>query len=209
MGHIQSTSFTGKVLPRVQRVAFINIDSRTDRMANIKESLTKLQVPPNQIHRISATVKEPAYKACSESHIRALQLLAAVCSDGWVGVFEDDIQVISNTSQIAKTIEEAFASLPTMRVLMLAVNPFKVKKSKVNGVKHVKWALTSAAYIVHVLYIPTLIQSLRDSIEKDTPLDVHWKHIQQDGTWYCLSPPLGTQMAGFSDIEKRHVDYGM
>jgi hypothetical protein len=199
------------ILQRIKRVAYINIDSRTDRLLNIKNSLKLLQISDYKIHRIRATVCEPPYKGCTNSHIRALQFLLVTVTDGWVGVFEDDFQIanVERLYDVCKTIEKSFQEFSNMRVLMLAVNPFRVQKTKIEGVNHVQWGLSSSGYAVHTSYIATLIQSLKDSMDANIPLDVFWQETQKDGAWYCLSPPLGIQMPGYSDITQRYMDYKM
>jgi hypothetical protein len=38
-------------------------------------------------------------------------------------------------------------------------------------------------------------------------LDVYWFPLQQDGSWYLLTPLTVTQQSGYSNVENRVVNY--
>lgn len=38
-------------------------------------------------------------------------------------------------------------------------------------------------------------------------LDMYWKKLQERDNWYIIYPPMSIQSAGYSDIQKKDVNY--
>ena len=89
-------------------------------------------------------------------------------------------------------------------------NATRVNEQFVNGTT----CQTTMAYICKQEYYDTLIANYREGLEKlaagghytQFALDIYWKSLQSSG-WVFAYPPLGRQKPGFSDIEKKDVDY--
>ena len=82
------------------------------------------------------------------------------------------------------------------------------------GVRAVVVRILSAATTHAYLVKGTYVKKLRDAFEAcevvrdyDTAIDTCWNELQRRGRWYGLTPQLGTQRKGYSDIEKCFVDF--
>ena len=74
---------------------------------------------------------------------------------------------------------------------------------------------TTTGYIVAAHYYDTLLANFKDGLRqlinaktvRGLAIDVHWRQLQQKDLWYIVQPLFIKQRAGFSDIEKRVVNY--
>jgi hypothetical protein len=74
---------------------------------------------------------------------------------------------------------------------------------------------TATAYIVNQSYYDTLIANFKEGLAlyettddyKQYALDQYWKRLQPKGLWYIIRPNMGFQLPGYSDIEKKTVNY--
>ena len=76
---------------------------------------------------------------------------------------------------------------------------------------------TTTGYVVKREYYDTLISNYREGVtnllrnpqnRREFALDIYWKHLQKTGKWFLITPITVSQLAGYSDIECRHTDYG-
>jgi hypothetical protein len=87
---------------------------------------------------------------------------------------------------------------------------------KEDGCLRVFNAQTTTGYIVKHRYYDTLLESFKKSVGylltdynvKLFAIDIQWKRLQQRDRWYVLYPLTVIQRNDYSDIEKRHVEYG-
>lgn len=208
----------------VSTVWYINLDHRDDRRVLIENELTRFGLP---FQRLPATYC-PEYGAlgCAISHADALRR-----SHGNVAIFEDDFAFTATApassasvpaAAVVKRALEALATLGGWDVLMLAGNAMRPGEStNVSGIERVVDAQTASAYVVNQHYVRTLLHNFEQSVAalksrgRPVPpvdpyaLDIHWKALQARDRWFMMVPPLGTQRPSFSDIEKRHVAYGV
>ena len=199
--------------PRVWKdhvnVLYINLASRPDRDEQIRGELKKMCFSEKQIFKIYASVDEKdPFMGCTRSHKRALRRSYET------GVFltmvlEDDFRLDMVFSRAASMIRTWLAKLPNSDVLMLQCNPLRLTDSGVEGIRKVSAALSTAGYIVKSSYIPTMIDSMNHSLSRNKPLDLDFQRLQRRDQWHALQPPMGTQRASYSDIEKRFVNYGV
>ena len=75
---------------------------------------------------------------------------------------------------------------------------------------------TTTGYIVKNHYFDTLIQNIRDGINKLMrepenhalyAIDKYWFQLQERDNWYLIIPLTVTQREDYSDIEKRQTNY--
>jgi hypothetical protein len=74
---------------------------------------------------------------------------------------------------------------------------------------------TTTAYIVAGDYIDRMLENYNEGLQKfrdtgDYPtyaLDQYWKRLHASGRWYIVMPVMAAQRPGYSDIEKRNVNY--
>lgn len=184
-------------------VIYINLDKRTDRREHM-EQMTKLL--PN-VHRFSAIEYDPGYIGASKSHIGVLKL---AIEKGWknVLILEDDAEW--------NHLEEGYTTLEK-----LASNPYDVIMLGSGSASYDQTTLklfsaqTTIGYLINSLYIPTLLKTFEEGLEQlistndvyHYGLDMYWKRIQPLDNWFVIIPSLVYQLPGYSDIEKRHVEY--
>lgn len=184
---------------------YINLNHRADRRREFNLEAKTMGIT---VHRLEATQNARGFMGCTASHIRALQHCLVRLQQGFALVFEDDFGFRGRTPNWRQHIVDFWDEHPDANVLMLSSNPYKMFPTEGRFAK-VDWALTTSGYMVRRRYIPTLLANFQQALHKQTPLDVHWQHIQKDGTWYACQPALGIQRPSYSDIEQRHTDYGV
>jgi hypothetical protein len=131
-------------------------------------------------------------------------------------VLEDDFYV-HNLHLWKENIAEWKRIDPDFDVLLLSGNnapPFQQKSEHIVQVRNCQ---TTTGYVVNKNYIPVLLQNMKQGLENlirnpkrgsAFSVDIFWKHLQQTGRWFLLVPVAAVQLASFSDIENRFVDYG-
>jgi len=198
------------VLHRTDTVVYINLRHRDDRYRHIRNELAQLINADHRVFRIDATPHDKGLVGCCMSHIRALQKAFVVTQREFVCIFEDDFMLQPKDLHVfRRRIDGFWGRHPEANVLMLAINPTQVQRTKERGIVHVQRAQSASAYMIRTTYIPTIIACFQRALAKQQHLDLEWWGIQQDGTWYGLQPPLGIQRPDYSDIEKRQVNYGV
>jgi GR25 family glycosyltransferase involved in LPS biosynthesis len=75
---------------------------------------------------------------------------------------------------------------------------------------------TATGYIVKNHYYDVLIQNFREGLanlmknpdnKREYAVDMYWKRLQGRDRWYMIIPPTVIQYPGYSNIEKRNVNY--
>jgi hypothetical protein len=94
------------------------------------------------------------------------------------------------------------------------VRPFIIDSPYAMKVSHCQ---TTTGYIVKSHYYNTLIQNIREGIKNllqhpenhfDYAIDKYWIQLQKKDEWYIIYPLLVSQISGYSDIEKKEINYG-
>ena len=178
---------------------FISLQTRPDRTRQFLIEASKFKFRPI---RIFATTHDKPFMGCTKSHIRALEK-SLIYKWEWIFIFEDDFQFKLDPWPTINEFKQTRGN-----VLMLQVNPLKLGKSK-GSFKTVLRGLSTAGYMVRYSYIPKLLKNFRSSLMNEIPLDVGMLKLQNDKTWFTVQPPIGIQRPGYSDIEKRFVNYGI
>jgi len=191
----------------IERVVYINLDERVDRKLQVQQELLKV-FPAYKIQRFAAIRDEVGGIGCTMSHIAVLEMAKR---EGWrnVLIVEDDFVWSSSIDASSKVL---------MRLL------FKPYDAIVLGGTWVKYdpntlklesCQTTTAYIVASDYIDHMLENYNEGLQKfretgDYPtyaLDQYWKRLHASGRWYIVMPIMAAQRPGYSDIEKRNVNY--
>ena len=168
---------------------------------------------------------------CQRSHVKAI---GHAMSRGWsfVAIFEDDFRWLPHFDpvQFTSIIERVRASLTEWDVIGVSHNIIERENVYVRTgdarvlsiipsssserveVIRVTRALGAHAYIVRARAYAALIRAFEScDVRRDveTAIDTCWYPLQRELNWYGFAPQLGTQADGFSDIEQRHVSYGI
>jgi GR25 family glycosyltransferase involved in LPS biosynthesis len=192
----------------IKHAVYINLDSRTDRKAEIEEQLKIFN--PEQVHRVPGVEdKEYPYFGCAKGHLNAIQLAV---DNGWdnVLIMEDDAMWDS-----IDTAYPAFEKLiqHPYDVIMLGgtVSKFDPKTFKVESSK------SAASYLINKSYYATVLEKAKDVIknfkpgvtsdEDITPDMAVFYPLQASGSWFIVVPSLMIQRKGYSSILKKDTNY--
>lgn len=198
----------------ISAVVFINLDRRTDRLAEITSELEKMGI--EGAIRFSAVSEKDGALGCMKSHLGVLKMAKA---NNWenVMILEDDFMFVVDKPKFNMTLKVFFRMKMPFDVLMLSYNLRAVQD--INGlVGYARRSFTSAGYIVHKRFYDTLIDLFEENVPKleANPtlrnlyaLDTCWFKLQETAEWLYLKNRIGIQRPGFSDIERRVVAYGV
>jgi glycosyl transferase family 25 len=192
----------------VDHVVYINLDRRTDRWEQIVAELAP-HFAPEKVTRFSAIQRDCGALGCTLSHIAVLEMAK---ENKWknVLVLEDDAMWTT------EHFEEAYATLERLSknaydTIMLSST---CARWYLGSLKLIS-AQTTAAYLVDAGYYDRLLSNFRESrdlleVSNDSlkhALDQYWKAQQERDNWFVVIPSLMQQRPGYSDIERKVVDY--
>lgn len=200
----------------IHRVVYINLDHRTDRRAEIESECRQLRVPAEKLIRFAAIAHVHGIVGCGQSH---LAVLRRARDEGWpnVMILEDDF-LAALDSDGEPRLQRFFREVAEYDVLLLACNLLSAAPHGTGGVDRTLEAQTTSGYVVHERFYDALIANFEQGLAQLTQaphqhgqfgLDMYWKLLQPSAQWFHAAPAMGTQRASFSDIEQRHVDYGV
>ena len=198
--------------PLLENTLFINLANRTDRCAHIQQELLKIGI--NAPIRFNAVKTQMGQVGCSMSHMKCLEMAKQA---GWEYVFicEDDA-VFTNPALLLNRLSKV-REIPVWDVVIVGGNNLRPFFPTVyEDFIQVHNCQTTTAYIVKRAYYDTLIQNIKESLERLLrepkmkhlfSLDIYWKSLQIKDTWLMAIPATVSQLDGVSDIEGRRVSY--
>ena len=131
-----------------------------------------------------------------------------------VFICEDDIQFISKDT-LQNSVNKFMETVKEWDVCIIGGNngrPFK----PVNEIcVQVQNCQTTTGYVVKKHYYEVLLKNFRESVQnlirsqniRLHALDIYWKQLQGRDKWFLLIPIMAYQKEGYSDIERKNVDY--
>lgn len=221
-------------LNKIDKILFINLEHRKDRLKQINNEFKKMNFPKNKIKRIDAVnEKYNGHIGCCKSHIKAMNEI--IKNDyKYTMVFEDDFVFTVDLDEFNKKINSFLNNKKdNWDIIQLASVHVKLKDTdniKQNDFSRVKRASTSSAYIINRKFAPKLLEDLETSLSKmkkdmdkfnkmnnyipkkkhqtNYALDQHWYPLQEKSKWYLFKPYLGKQggNAGSSSIMNRNIE---
>ena len=211
----------------LQNTLYINLEHREDRKFHVIAQLRSIgSLAPE---RFPAIQTKDGAVGCSLSHIKCLELAKA---RGWeyVCIIEDDFKCVNPMRfrhSLADFQEHAENDGIQWDVLLLGGNncppyftPISIAEGKegkeVQYCVEVSYCISTVAYVVRSSFYDTLIQNYREGVAKlmrdptnkrEYAIDMYRKSLQISGRWFLLVPLTVTQLACYSDIEKREMSY--
>ncbi len=195
---------------------YINLDHRNDRREHIEGVLDSLQIPVERRHRFPAIPnRHQGWIGCTQSHCAVLEMAQR---EGWssVLVFEDDFTLEVSPSEFHIALLELQAIPHDVALLAYAVLASEAVP-ETTRVRRTFAAQAPSAYLVHSHFYERLLENYRAAVAGalaggnhwEFINDQYWKRLQADRTttWLYCTPRLGKQMAGYSDLCQKHVDY--
>jgi hypothetical protein len=184
------------------RIALVNLDRRTDRLAKFESQAKDLGI---DFVRYSAVDAEACgisgVKACAASH---RQILEEAVADGVdrLFVFEDDAEFGAEfNAKFSKLIEV----LPNdWQMFYLGSWPYSTVDIKIEVLSRTFGTILTHAYGAKREIFADLIKA---SLHESDPIDQAYSLLHQNLVTYMATPSLVIQAPDFSDIRKYEVDY--
>jgi glycosyl transferase family 25 len=191
----------------IERVVYINLDERVDRKLQVQQELLKV-FPAEKIKRFAAIRTDFGGIGCTMSHIAVLEMAKR---EGWSNVLivEDDFVWASRIDTSSVILKRLMSNPYDAIVLGGTLIRCDMASLKLESCQ------STTAYIVDRSYIDRMLENYKEGLQKlqetgDYPtyaLDQYWKRLHASGRWYIVMPIMGAQRPGYSDIEKRNVNY--
>lgn len=185
----------------------INLDSRPDRWQNVSQEFKSIDIF-HRVKRFSAIKHDDGRIGCIQSHLSILKISKEKNLDN-VLILEDDVHFINQPLiSLNKAISQI--DIPWYLLYLGANTHCKLNKIKPNLLQ-LKTGYSTHAIAYNKLSYDKIIDDLckinKISCMSDI-LDVYLSDkIQPHHLCLLLNPIIATQSSGFSDIEKRVVDY--
>lgn len=201
-------------LDKIDQIYFINLEKRKDRLEQIEEEIKKISPNLEKVTRINAVEKEIGAIGCGLSHIKVLE--DAIKNDyKQIIVLEDDFEFTKNIEEINYQINFLLTKVEDYNICSLSanINSSRFFKGDIHTALNIQ---TTSGYIIHKRFYQDLIDNFSEAVHimnksyryAQAEIDQHWKKLQgKDSKFYVFRPTLGKQRSGYSDIEKRHVNY--
>lgn len=185
---------------------YINLDHRSDRRQEIEPELMRMNL---SFTRVPAIKHDIGVLGCTQSHIKTLKQGIASGADH-ILVFEDDFYfTMDDASSLHQLLQHVMQT--NYDVFLLGYCYLDKKNMFATSDKLLKKVFQAACthgYMVNKNYAKKLLQNFKIGFlenanrQKPTPVDEHWKLLQNDDLWLCnASGPCGLQREGFSDID--------
>lgn len=195
----------------IKHAFYINLESRLDRKQHVEDQLNSIGINGT---RFNACKMTNGAIGCSISHIKCLQ---TAIENQWdhVLICEDDITFLKPLlfkTQLNKFLERN----DEWDVILLAGNNMPPYKPVDDTCVQVSTCQTTTGYIVNGHYMERLLNNLKTGLTNlfKSPsyhhlyaIDKFWFHLQRVDKWFLIIPLTVIQQAGYSDIEKRNIDY--
>jgi glycosyl transferase family 25 len=190
---------------KLDKVFFINLDHRTDRLAEINGELESHGLA-NLSERFPAIRHETiGGVGCGRSHIEVLRL-AKERGYSRILVLEDDFMFTVGAPEFEKCMQTVDDL--NFDVCLLAGHLITISAHDEHDFLYkVHEAQTTSGYIINSHYYDTLIQVFSDAVLQFEAtnhhwlyaIDVAWKTLQMRDDWVCLNPRVGKQRPSYSD----------
>ena len=191
----------------IENVVYINLDERVDRKAHVQRELLKV-FPASKIERFAAIKREDhGGIGCTMSHIAVLEMAKAAAWKN-VLVIEDDFTWV-NFEKAAPVLESLLKKQTDVVVLGATFIRADEATCRLSSCQ------TTTAYLVYQGYYDTILANFKEGLELfettreygTYALDQYWKRLHETANWYIVRPSIAAQRSGYSDIDKRVVNY--
>jgi len=200
-------------LKDITNIFYINLEHRRDRKEHVEDQLTLLGL---QGQRFNAIKMENGAVGCSMSHLKILQQSLKDRLDH-VLIVEDDIEFLD--PDLFKTQLDTFLNNRDSKswdVVLLAGNNMPPYETIDDTCIKVSRCQTTTGYLVNGHYIGKLMNNVKMGLtnllrepEKHVQyaIDKHWFSLQAFDNWFLITPLSVVQKEGYSDIEKKVINY--
>lgn len=198
--------------PKIDVFYYINLDHRTDRNEKMIHQLRDYQI--SNVERIPAVnMPKKGYVGCSLSHVKTIEKFLASDHNICV-ILEDDFQFTQPPTKCRELLDNFFNTDIEWDCVMWSSNT-KLSQPYNSFLDKCIRSFTTAGYMINRKFANILLQNMKEGVEllirQDIQhmyaLDVYWMKLQPVTNWFIFNPKLGKQAAGYSDIERKYVNY--
>ena len=202
-----------KSISDIKHAFYINLESRIDRKEHVEKQLHAIGIHAT---RFNAIKMENGAIGCSMSHLKCLQIALENQWDHLL-ICEDDITFLN--PELFKNQLNAFLQTrekDQWDVILLGGNNIPPYKQIDDTCIQVFTCQTTTGYIVNGHYIKRLLENIKMGLTYllKNPLynqlyaiDRFWFHLQKMDQWFLIIPLSVVQEPGYSDIEKKNINY--
>jgi GR25 family glycosyltransferase involved in LPS biosynthesis len=192
---------------------YINLKHRADRREHIEKMKDKFEIFKN-VERMDAILHERGDIGCALSHINCLNSLLQK-NDPYYVIMEDDF-LIFNEPNFNRFVED-FDKIKNENWDVITCTPRgnTTTKGCMNGFNRIINNQTATCYIIKHAFIKTLLEIFNNGVAhlqqghnpNNHALDQCWKPLQLDHIFMYYEKIFGGQLPGYSDIERKNVNY--
>lgn len=214
---VNQINFTDSNFNTIFQIYYINIEKRKDRNDFMIHEFLKLKNKDYNFNtkRVDAVVHAKGAIGCGKSHIKCLELAKSNNLD-YVIIMEDDIIIQE------ELINSYFNKIKTINDWDVIILSGHGKKRPIDDkISNALEIQTTGMYIVNKHYYDTLIKNFQTSVSRMNKqllkkkkinyhkyaIDKYWIKLQKKDNWYVFNKSLGYQKPGYSNIQKKNVNY--
>ena len=194
----------------IDKIVYINMDSRTDRNDTILSELRRIGFPEDRVQRFPAICYNGcANTGCLISHANVLEM---AYDSGYsnVLILEDDFVFIEDKNKVNEDLKAFFDLKLEWDVVMLTTCGAVVSDYTNDLVSRISSSGNGAGYLVNrsmMLELSTLFKSNVDNLfltkqHWNYQNDILWKSLMPTSKWFMFNQYLGYQQEGYSDLSQ-------
>ena len=200
----------------LQHIVFINLEKRTDRLAEINAEMAKMGLVAERFNAISRPIGNIG---CFLSHLAVLKM-AKINRWPQVLILEDDFTFVMEKEEFLEQMEALndYATRHQFDVCFLSYN--MQRSTEIPSETHFIRALdcqTASGYIVKQHYYDKLIELYEWAMPLLESTGQHWnyandqvwKRYQSTDNWIAFKKRIGKQRPSFSDNSGCFTDYNV
>jgi glycosyl transferase family 25 len=176
----------------------INIESNTERRAQILEEVKKLDDITYEV--TPAITHDNGSIGCTLSHLKCIEYAK---QNDWeyVLILEDDTVFMGNVNEVFKKTFQEVCEYEWNLLYLGGLIRSKSEKISDNLV-HVIKSNTTHAYVIHKRFYDIAL-----SIDTNIAIDLSYRSLSYKHKMYMCNPMVAFQRPGWSSIQRAFVDY--
>lgn len=199
-------------MDQIDTFYFINLERRSDRLQQITDEFTKMNIPIEKIIRVNAFEHKIGAVGCSKSHIYALKHFINSGKNRCM-ILEDDFEFTETQEKVNEVLKNIFSCSSIIDCLIISGNGGFVIKTTNSYLEKVIGATTTAGYIITQNYASKLLYNFMEGVEKQEKwitafnepenvfnLDFYWIYEHLNRNFFYTIPKFGKQRDSPSDV---------
>jgi hypothetical protein len=210
-------------LDQIDLFYFINLERRKDRLEQIMEELSKMQIPINKIVRIIADDNKVGILGCTKSHCSAINHFVQSGKERCI-IFEDDFEFTESREKVNEVLGNIFNCNVPIDCLLLGGTDNSIIPTNNPNLTKIFFAVQACGYILNKKFAPSLLNTWVEAAQKQEKWinafgepenafnnDYYWIYSQVCSNYYFTNPKLGKQrnspsdITGSSKVTMRHI----